>query len=157
MFKTEWSTDLDEEWSFPTFLYNSMLNSTRVLTKDKRDLTISSQSKARFEIWNWLVKLCFFFLFCIPNLITILFVFGLSFLSNKLRHITRDLGFTPPSSYSESIICWYNCPFSISFTAGFPCRINAKDMGGFPWQGNKTIFFNSAMKAVLHGNSPCKM
>ena len=63
MFKTEWSTDLDEEWSFPTFLYNSMLNSTRVLTKDKRDLTISSQSKARFEIWNWLVKLCFFFSF----------------------------------------------------------------------------------------------
>ena len=103
MFKTEWSTDLDEEWSFPTFLYNSMLNSTRVLTKDKRDLTISSQSKARFEIWNWLVKLCFFFLFCIPNLITILFVFGLSFLSNKLRHITRYLGFTPPSSYSEKV------------------------------------------------------
>ena len=93
--------------TFPTFLNNSMLNSTRVLTKDKRGLTISSTSFIS-QIWLYssqlnfvFVFVCFFF--CIPNLITILFVFGLSFLSNKLRHITRDLGFTPPSSYSEKV------------------------------------------------------
>lgn len=102
MFETERSTDLDD---FPTFLYNSMLNSTRVLTKDKRDLTISSTSFIS-QIWLYSSQLNFvfvWFFFCIPNLITILFVFGLSFLSNKLRHITRDLGFTPPSSYSENV------------------------------------------------------
>ena len=85
----------------------SMLNSTRVLTKDKRDLTISSASFIS-QIWLYSSQLNFVFVFvclffCIPNLITILFVFGLSFLSNKLRHITRYLGFTPPSSYSEKV------------------------------------------------------
>lgn len=90
--------------TFPTFLYNSMLNSTRVLTKDKLDITISSTSFIS-QIWLYSRQLNFVFVcfFCIPNLITILFVFGLSFLSNKLRHITRDLGFTPPSSYSEKV------------------------------------------------------
>ena len=62
MLKIERSTDLDD---FPTFLYNSMLNSTRVLTKDKRDLTISSTSFTS-QIWLYssqlnFVFVCFFF------------------------------------------------------------------------------------------------
>ena len=44
----------------PTFSYNSVLNSTRVLTKDKRDLTISSTSFIS-QIWLYSSQLNFFF------------------------------------------------------------------------------------------------
>ena len=46
--------------TFPTFLYNSMLNSTRVLTKDKRGLTISSTSFIS-QIWLYSSQLNFVF------------------------------------------------------------------------------------------------
>lgn len=135
--------------TFPTFLYNSMLNSTRVLTKDKRDLTISSTSFIS-QIWLYSSQLNFvfvWFFFCIPNLITTLFVFGLSFLLNKLRHITRDLGFIPPSSYSEKV---YHLLVQLSlfnfFHSWFSLQNKCKRHGQFSVTRKQNNFFQVCYK-----------
>lgn len=135
-----------------------MLNSTRVLTKDKRDLTISSQSKARFEIWNWLVKLCFFFSFLHTkfdnNIICLRAQF---FVKQTKTHHARSRFYSTFKLLQKVYHLLVQLSLFNFIHNWLSCRINAKDMGSFPWQGNKTIFFNSAIKAVLHVNSSYKM
>lgn len=133
MFETERSTDLDD---FPTFLYNSMLNSTRVLTKDKRDLTISSTSFIS-QIWLYssqlnFVFVCFFFSHTkFDN--NIICLWAQVFVKQTKTHHARSR-FYPTFKLLRECLSFFGTivPFQFHSQLVFLAELYAKDMGSFP-------------------------